>query len=819
MNTGEAAVIMCGRLEGSAVNEITDLLTDSRSSTFDSGGLFFAIRGASHDGHDYILQLAAKGVKSFVAERLPDGYRDCQGCSFIMVDDTVEALQRLGAARRKGSGCRVIAVTGSAGKTIVKEWLAAVLGRRHSVVRSPRSYNSQVGVPLSLWKIEKEHEYAVIEAGISQPGEMEKLQQIILPDIGIVTNIGDAHGENFRDRQHKAAEKMKLFSGVGHLVYPADCAEIVSEVERIFNGSSTSLASWTLSGGEACFRAVAERDKAHPGTVITIEHKAGILRYQIPFGDRASVENSVSVAVAALVAGLDAETIASGLANISQVAMRMSVKNGNNGCMLIEDYYNSDPGSLAMAVDYLKSLPAKKHTLILSDFIQTGRDHSELAPEIDALLKRGGVSRLIGIGPGLSANAGAFSCEKRFYNSTSEFIAAFQGLSFSNEVILLKGARSFGFERIAPLLERKIHTTVLEINLDAIAGNISLIRSALKPGVRLMGMVKAFAYGSGLSEMGSFLEYNRADYLGVAYADEGRELREAGITLPVMVMNPEESAFDTIIAFNLEPEIYSFSLLEAFSAAAARHGLSGWPVHIKTDTGMHRLGFVPDEAEQLAERLRGDAGIRVVSLFSHLAASESEAADGRTERQAEVFEKVSAIIAGALGYMPLRHLLNSSGIARFPQYQYDMVRAGIGLYGLSDSVVKGMRNSSRFVSRISQVKRVPAGEPVGYGFGDVAGHDRLIATIPVGYADGLRRAMGNGKGFVWVRGARVPTAGNICMDMFMADVTGTGAAEGDVAEIFGDNIPVREMAASCGTIPYEIISSIPPRVRRIFYRE
>ena len=831
MITADVARLTGGRLTGPADNKITGLFIDSRSVTIDAGSLFFAIKGTIHDGHDYIGNLIARGVRSFVAEYLPKTGHDINDCAFIIVPDAVTALQKLASSRRDIFTGQVIAVTGSSGKTIVKEWLASVIGSERSVVRSPRSYNSRTGVPLSVWKADSSYSTAIFEAGVSHPGGMEVLQEIIRPHICVITNIGEAHQERFEGTGEKIREKLVLARQAEIIVYPASYKELDEEVRLFTMGSLVKTGSWILSerlDGEADsltpevtdarFRASVTK-KGNTATEVLLEYEGGSIEYTIPFSDRASVENSVTVAVTSLFTGISHESIIAGLSRLQPVAMRMAVRSGINNCILIEDLYNSDCASLAISIDFLKNHTGRMHTLILSDLTETGRKQRDLAEEVARLVRQGMVARFIGIGPVLAGNADCFGSDALLYNSTAEFIAAFPRLKFYDETILVKGAMSFDFGRIVTLLELKKHTTVLEVNLDAILHNVNRVRSLLKPGVKLMGMVKAFAYGSGISEIGSLLEFNGVDYLGVANADEGVELREAGITKPVLVMIPEESSFDTIIRYNLEPELYSFRVLEGFIHTAERYGLSEWPVHIKLDTGMHRLGFQPEDAERLSESLIRTGTVRVASVFTHLAATESEINDERTKMQATIFEAIYENLVARLGYRPFRHILNSSGIMRFPQFQFDMVRLGIGLYGLASVDDMMMRHTSRFLSRISMIKTVKAGEPVGYGYTDAADHDRLIATIPAGYADGLSRQMGNGRGSAWINGCRVPIVGVICMDMFMADITGTNAAEGDKVEIFGDNISVREVARVCNTIPYEIITSIPPRVKRIFCHE
>ncbi len=831
MITSDVARLTGGRLSGRADNLVKGVFIDSRSVTSDSESLFFAIRGKTNDGHDYIGQLIAKGIKSFVAEYIPATVKDAAGCSFIIVPDSLKALQRLASARRDTFKGQVIAVTGSAGKTIVKEWLYEIMSRERDVVRSPRSYNSITGVPLSVWNADDSYDTAIFEAGASQPGTMQVLQEIIRPHICVITNIGEAHQDRYGSFREKIKEKLLLASGSDIIVYPAACSDLHEEVKKIAEIRKVKSGSWILSGdtfskrnagskaeSQARFRA-SVKNRSDGSSEIEIGFEEGVFKYTIPFNDRASVENSVTVAVTSVLAGIPEGSIAEGMKRLQPVAMRMAVRSGINNCTLIEDLFNSDTVSLKMAIDFLKNHPGEKHTVILSDITDAGRDQREIAGEVAGILKRANVSRFIGIGPGLAANSELFSGASQFYNTTSEFADAFTLLEFSDEVILIKGAASFGFDSIVTLLELKKHTTVLEVNLDAILHNVRRVRSMLKPGVRLMGMVKAFAYGSGISEIGTLLERNGVDYLGVANADEGAELRQAGITAPVLVMIPDESSYDTIIRYNLEPELYSFRVLEGFIRVAARYGLTEWPVHIKLDTGMHRLGFQPEDAERLSGILKKTDSVRVATVFTHLAATESEADDFRTKKQASVFESVYESLVAAIGYHPVRHMLNSSGILRFPELQFDMVRLGIGLYGLASVDDMQMRHTSRFISAISQIKAVKAGEPVGYGYTDAAGHDRLIATIPVGYADGLSRQMGNGRGSVWIDGKKVPIVGIICMDMFMADVSDTNAAEGDPVEIFGDNISVREVAKICNTIPYEIITSIPPRVRRVFYHE
>jgi alanine racemase len=818
ISTSEIASIVHGKLTGNQDLFVAELLTDSRHFSFSEGLAFFAIRGVNHDGHIFIDKLYERGIRIFIIEVLPSGINNYSEGAFILVANTVEALQDLAAYKRKQFGGTVIGVTGSAGKTIVKEWLADIMSLAMPVVRSPKSYNSQVGVPLSVWKLNPAYKVGIIEAGISFPDEMEKLQKVIDPDIGVITNIGDAHQENFRDLETKAAEKIRLFKNASVIVYCSD----YKIIHKLISGNKSlrikKLVDWSFENEQAAV--FVKKKKSSPGkTKIVIKFNGADLLFMIPFIDRASVENAITAAAVCLFTGIDPKVIRQGLAGLVSVAMRMELKSGINGCQLIEDYYNSDPGSLGMALEYLKSQNSRKTTLILSDFIQSGRNEKELYSEVGILVKQSLIDRFIGIGKALLDNSLSFKEGSRFFYSTDEFVHNFNPVDFRNEIILLKGARAFEFEKISKLLEQQVHQTVLEINLDAVAHNLNEFRRHLSNKTRIMAMVKAFAYGAGSSEIAALLEYQRVDYLAVAYADEGVELREAGVILPVMVMNPESSAFDLMISHNLEPEIFSIPLLRKFADIASRHGLVDYPVHIKIDSGMHRLGFMPDETVELILLLKTSERLKVVSVFSHLAASENPGFDSFTRKQVEVFLKAASSIEIALGYPVMRHILNSAGIVRFPDYQFDMVRPGIGIYGIGNFGNYNLRPAGRFITRISQVKRIPAGEPVGYGCADVSDKERLIAILPVGYADGLNRKLGNRNGNLFIKNTFVPLIGNVCMDMCMADITSLKASAGDEAEIFGENIRVEEIAEKCETIPYEILTSIPARVKRVFYRE
>jgi alanine racemase len=816
--SSDIAKITKGELTGLTDIVVNEIVTDSRQISFTEGVAFFAIRGLNHDGHQYVDTLYQKGIRVFLVNKMPDDTGKYPDAAFIVHNDTIDALQLMAAYKRASFKSTVIAVTGSAGKTVVKEWLADVIGLTTAVVRSPKSYNSQVGVPLSVLKLDDKYRFGIFEAGISLPGEMEKLQRIIDPEIGIITNIGDAHSENFPDNEIKTREKLKLFVNASMIIYCSDHYLVKQLILRDDNLKSKNLIDWSYKETDS---KIFVKKRSLPGghTGIEIRYRGITNDFEIPFSDRASVENSITVAAVCLALGIETSIIRKGLSELVSVAMRMEMKSGINNCHLIEDYYNSDPGSLGMALEFLKSQNNRKTTLILSDFIQSGRNEEELYSEVAGLLKRIGIDKFIGIGKALNRNSSLFEKNARFFYSTDEFVHSFNGAEFRNEIILIKGARIFEFEKIGEVLEQQIHMTVLEISLDAISHNLNEFRRHLNPGTRIMAMVKAFAYGAGPGEIASLLEYHRVSYLAVACADEGVELRNAGVTLPVMVMNPDPSATGLLIKYNLEPEIFSFSSLEKFTEAASKHGLYQYPVHLKIDTGMHRLGFMPDDIDELAARIKDLDCIRVMSVFSHLAGSEDPSLDNFTFHQVDLFLEAVSKIRSAVGYPFLRHILNTAGIDRFPQYQFEMVRPGIGIYGVGSYNGLTLRTSGRFKTRISQVKKIPAGDPVGYGCADVSDNDRIIAILPVGYADGLNRKLGNRNGCLIIRGKRVQLIGNICMDICMADITGLDAAEGDEAEIFGQNISIDEIADKCNTIPYEILTSIPGRVKRVFFRE
>ncbi len=696
--SSDIATITKGKLLGPGDLVVSDIVTDSRQLILTGRQLFIAIRGKNHDGHIYIESLYNKGIRIFIVDSVPEKLASFPDAAFIVTGNTVEALQNIAEHVRNDFKSTVIAITGSTGKTVVKEWLADILGITMPVIRSPRSYNSQIGVPLSVLRLEDKYKLGIFEAGISLPGEMLRLQKIIKPDIGIITNIGDAHRENFPDDKAKASEKLLLFKDSSLIVYCSDQKLIDTLILSDDNLKTKRLISWSFNNKKA--RIFVLKQELKDGmTSVEMTYDSSTYNFVIPFTDRASVENAVTVAAVCLAMGTDPEIISGGLKTLVSVAMRMELKSGINNCQLIEDYYNSDPGSLGMALEYLKTQNGRKPVLILSDFVQSGRDEKELYGEVAQLIRKSGIEKFIGIGKLLYENKDLFEKSAIFFNSTQEYANSFNSNDFRNEIILLKGARIFELEKIGKLLEQQVHQTVLEVNLDAISHNLNEFRSHLNPGTRIMAMVKAFAYGAGPAEIAALLEYHRVSYLAVAYADEGVELRNAGVNLPVMVMNPDPSSADLIIKYSLEPEIYSFSSFEKFTNAASKHGLLNYPVHIKIDTGMHRLGFMPEEIPLLAEKITASESVKIISVFSHLAASEDPAFDNFTHKQVKVFLEAVGIINKSVNYPFIRHILNSSGIVRFPQYQFEMVRPGIGMYGVGSFEGLSLKTTSRFKNK------------------------------------------------------------------------------------------------------------------------
>lgn len=818
---------------------IEHLLLDSRKLLFPDSSLFFALGSSRRNGHSFINELYSKGVRSFVISDpvgvdAPERY---PGSNFLLVRDVLSALQSLAAFHRKQFDIPVIGITGSNGKTIVKEWLYQLLQDQYSIVRSPKSYNSQIGVPLSVWQMNEIHTLAIFEAGISQPEEMERLEKIIQPGIGVFTNIGDAHAEGFLTVHQKVNEKLKLFENAKVLICGTDQPDLELGVQQFVEKgvglAPCSVFSWgnRLTGSLEVFdvkknkfqTTISAYDRRVNG--IDLHPNAGNqLSITIPFTDDASIQNAITCWCVLLYLQIPASVVQKRMLLLRPVEMRLELKQGVNNCSVINDSYSADLNSLTIALDFL--VQQQQHptrTLILSDILESGKSGTELYGSVAAILLQKNIQRFIGIGPEIFKHQHAFLAipHSYFFSSIAECMQQFYSIHFHNETILLKGARVFEFEQISHLLEEKVHQTVLEINLNAVTHNLRAYQQLLHPGVKLMAMVKAFSYGSGGFEIANLLQFHQVDYLAVAYADEGVDLRRAGINLPILVLNPEEATFDVLVKYHLEPELYSFGILKGFQQYLERSAVNSHPVHIKLDTGMHRLGFETKDLFELGELLKSTTLFKVQTVFSHLAASDSAEHDSFTKSQAAEFLKGCEFLQAALGYSFIRHIANTSSIHRHPDLQLDMVRLGIGLYGVDNNLEmqSKLKNVSTLKTTISQIKQVAAGESIGYGRMGRVTKEKFIATVRIGYADGYPRLLSNGVGNMWVKGNLVPVIGNVCMDMTMLDITGTVIKEGDEVIVFGEQLPVNDLANKAQTIAYEILTGVSQRVKRVYFEE
>jgi alanine racemase len=822
----DIAGIMNGTLfsDGGNNDLIKHFLIDSRKIVVTETSVFFALVTPRNDGHKYIGELYEKGIRNFVVSELPDNYQSYKAANFIKVSNTLTALQALAAYHRKQFNIPVLGITGSNGKTIIKEWIYQLMSPEKNIVRSPKSYNSQIGVPLSVWQMQTENELAIIEAGISEPEEMKRLQPIIQPTIGIFTNIGTAHEGNFLNIRQKTGEKLHLFTNVGTLIYCSDSFEIQDRIIKSeFLAKKINLFTWSYKHKANLM--ITSIQKELGNTTITANYLTSEISIKIPFADNASIENAIHCWAFMLLNGYENDIIASRMMALTTVAMRLELKAGINNCSVINDSYSSDLNSLSIALDFMNQQNQhKKRTLILSDILQSAMNDTDLYTEVYGLLHAKGVSRIIGIGPSLLRHEDLFKIEKSFFKSTDAFLNKFNASDFHNETILIKGARVFEFENISRMLQQKSHETVLEINLNALVHNLNYYKSCLKKDTKIMAMVKAFSYGSGGYEIANVLQYHNIDYLAVAYADEGIELRKAQIATPIMVMNPEEESFELMKKYKLEPEIYNFRtlrlLIESINASEAKDPQEQ-PIHIKIDTGMHRLGFMPDEIDEVINIIKQNSNIHLKSVFTHLACSEDNTQDDFTKKQIETLKKVCEKFSEAFAEPFWIHALNSSGISRFPEANFDMVRLGIGLYGISffDEEQLHLQNVSSLKTTISQIKNVAKGETVGYGRKWKAAKNSIIAIVPIGYADGLNRNLGNGNGFLYVNGQKAPLIGNVCMDMCMVDITGMTVNEGDTVMVYHDAASIKMLAEKLGTIPYEILTSVSGRVKRVYYYE
>lgn len=818
----KVTTLIGARRYGESDGNVRWILTDSRSLCFPEETLFFAIRSERNDGHKYIADLYRRGVRSFVVEVLPaDWQKDYPEANFLKVPFALEALQRLAERHRDEFDIPVVGITGSNGKTVVKEWLYQLLSPSMTVTRSPRSYNSQIGVPLSVWLLSEQSQVGVFEAGISQPGEMESLRGIIQPTVGVITNLGAAHQENFKSMADKCHEKLRLFHDSKAIVYPYD-DEVIRQCVESYDYKGEQIA-WSVKNPSVKMF-VKSVDKNNTQTTVTYVFNGVEAAYTLPFIDEASVANSIICAAVALHLGLTSDDIAQRMPAIEPVAMRLEVKEGQHGCTLINDSYNSDVNSLDIALDFMNRRPdheGRRRTLILSDIYQSGEDGDTLYKKVSELAVKRGVQKFIGIGPEISRCADEIMIEEKyFFDDCNSFINSTVFSSLRDEVILLKGSRKFSFDRLTELLEQKVHETILEVNLNSVVKNLNYFRSYMKPTTKLVCMVKADAYGAGAVEVAKTLQDHRVDYLAVAVADEGVTLRKNGITCNIMIMNPEMTAFKTMFDYKLEPEVYSFRLLDALVKAAQKEGITGYPVHIKLDTGMHRLGFDPrSDMDELISRLKHQNAIIPRSMFSHFVGSDSDDFDNFSAMQFRLFDEGSKKLQLAFSHKILRHMDNSAGIEHFPERQLDMCRLGLGLYGIDSRDNSVLNTVSTLKTTILQIHRVPKEETVGYSRKGVLTRDSVIGAIPIGYADGLNRRLGCGHCYCLVNGQKAPYVGNICMDVAMIDLTGINCKEGDTVEIFGEHLPVTVLSDVLGTIPYEVLTSISNRVKRIYFQD
>ncbi len=814
--TGEIAAVVDGELLGSSALPVEWLVYDSRKLSETVGSMFIAIEGERHNGHVFIESMYQKGIRVFLVSNrfnLIDAYSNA---AFIRVENTILALQKLAAWHRNHFKLPVLAITGSNGKTIVKEWLAQCMASRYKVTRSPRSYNSQIGVPLSVWLLYAESEWAVFEAGISQHDEMDKLESVIVPVHGLITNIGEAHQQNFLTIESKLYEKIKLFKHCEKVFYCRDHEMVHQTLMGIY--PNKKRITWSMHDPSATVYVTLLEEGSH-STKIVLKYNALGANLILPFTDKASIENALHVITYLLAYGFSFEEVKEQIAGLHLLAMRMEQIKGINGCLLINDAYNSDENALAIALDYIHQQLFQKKVLILSDIQQAGTSGEILYQKVAALVRQKGIDKFIGIGKELTSCAGFFQgIESFFYADTDEFLRSAEHRKFSDQIVLIKGARGFQFERIVQLLAEKNHTTLLETNLNNLVDNLNYFRAQLSDKTGIMVMVKALAYGSGGIEIARVLQHEKVNYLGVAFSDEGVQLRQAGIHLPIMVMSPGVEDFSRMVEYELEPEIYSPRIMERFLEIAEKQQMIQYPIHIKLDTGMHRLGFTGEHIEWLTKKLKSTTCLKVKSVFSHLAASDEPEHDWFTQEQIKTFKQMYAAIASAIGYQPMRHILNSAGIERFPEAHFEMVRLGIGLHGVS-TLRSPLKPVSSLKTHISQVKKIPRGETVGYSRKGKADVDLVIAILPVGYADGLDRKLGNGKGYVTIDGQKAPYIGTICMDMCMVNITHLNCEEGNEVVVFGNNPSIIELAEQVGTIPYEILTNVSSRVKRIYLKD
>jgi alanine racemase len=819
----EIATIVGGELYANFDKDypIKDLVYDSRKIQGTKNPLFFALVTVKNNGHKYIESLYNRDVCNFVVNKEFHDVKHYPDANFIVVEDTLQALQQLTKYHRKQFSIPVIGITGSNGKTIVKEWLYQLLCPDNKVVYSPNSFNSQIGVPLSIWNMSKDDQLGIFEAGISKPDEMNILKEFIEPTIGIFTNIGSAHDEAFMDIRQKVGEKLNLFRNVETLIVSSDHGIIMEGLMRTELLKKIRLFSWSVRKKDADLK-INHIEKQSTETHIQAVYKGKNIAITIPFVDNAAIENVIHCWAVMLLMNYSNEIIADRIEKLTPIAMRLEMKQGIHRCMIINDTYNSDVNSLQIALDLMNNQHQyQKRTVILSDILQSRSSEYTLYKEIAALLENKNIHRMIGIGEAIGRQANSFTIEKEFYKTTNDFFANFDINKLENEIVLVKGARQFNFERISNYLSLKTHETVMEVNLPNLIGNLNYYRTLIHSSTRIMVMVKAFGYGIGDIDIANTLQYHGVNYLAVAYADEGVSLRNKNITLPIMVMNPDELSIELILKYGLQPEIYSFRILNLLLLALEQNlQVESVNVHLKIDTGMHRLGFEKKDIVELLQILENNPKIHIESIFSHFAAADDLDEDSFTKSQAELFSKCYQQIVEKLGYTPIKHIANSAAISRFPEYQFDMVRVGIGLYGINRFVPSNkLANVATLKTVISQIKHIPASETVGYNRRWKATKDAVIATIPIGYADGFPRSGGNGNAKVLVNEKLANIVGNVCMDMCMVDITNIPAKEGDVVIVFGEELPITHLAKNSAIIEYELLTGISQRVKRVFIHD
>lgn len=781
---------------------------DSRKIINPENTLFFAIKGFQNDAHNYIDELYKLGVKNFIIEDNKFKINNYPNANFKLVKNTINCFQEFAKKHRENFNIPIIAITGSNGKTIVKEWLFQLLNDDFTIAISPRSYNSQVGVPLSIFELKNYHNLGVFEAGISKTGEMEKLASIIQPNIGIFTNIGSAHSDGFKNDEEKIEEKLKLFENSELLIYNADNELVNKNIYQLGIGTI----SWSIEGNKADINYIFDNKR-----LIVSSEKFSLEKETINFQfyDKASIENICHCIAFLIHSNFNIVDINNKIQKLKSVSMRMELKNGENDCLIIDDSYNNDLVGLKTSLElFNQNNQLRNRTIIISDIYQTGVNDDELYGFVNEYITAFEVDKIIGIGKNIKAQKDIFKIDKYFFETTEDFLIA--DLEFRNEIILIKGSRSFQFEKISSKLVEKQHKAYLDVNLTSLIDNLNFYRSKLLPETKIMVMVKAFAYGSGIDEVANILQYNRVDYLAVAYADEGVRLRKKGIKIPIMVMNSDKSDFNNLINYDLEPEIYSLKILNEWVNIGAENFKP--KIHIKLDTGMHRLGFEEVDLTELISIINAN-NIEIASVFSHLSTADKIDDKNFSNSQILKFEEFSSIIEFKTKQSILKHILNSSGIVNYNNSQYNMVRLGIGLYGVDPTYKNKLRNVVSLYGQISQIKHVKKGDTVGYGRNFILDKNIITATINLGYADGISRLLGNGKNEVFINGEKAKTIGNICMDMFMVDVTDVKCMEGDIVEIFGENIDVNILASNASTISYELLTSISERVKRIYYTE